>query len=301
MNIINSSIGEHDVYTDGSFQNIFTKDIKSGAACYWKQLELTTSIASTARSSTQAELHAIILCLQNASYEIQLRIHTDSQAAIQSISKSNASTRRKIRNQFSEEIQEIEQLIQNKRLKVEYIKVKGHAEIIENEKADQEAKKTACNSSNHIHFFNNSAKLATSTNEIITSDSKRYFQKWFTNRAILEWQANDLHLNLQDQLTKKGTNWKLSLQSFHPDGKITSGTTSFQTTSHQTYLIKLLTGKLPTATRKRLYNPQYSSTECLACNSTETNKHLFECNNSKEVMSNIFFELLHQISSSLNM
>ena len=211
MNIINSSIGEHDVYTDGSFQNIFTKDIKSGAACYWKQLELTTSIASTARSSTQAELHAIILCLQNASYEMQLRIHTDSQVAIQSISKSNASIRSKICNQFSEEIQEIEQLIQNKRLKVEYIKVKGHAGIIENEKADQEVKKATCNSSNHIHFFNNSAKLATSTNEIITSDLKRYFQKWFTNRAILEWQANDLHLNLQDQLTKKGTNWKLSL------------------------------------------------------------------------------------------
>ena len=104
MNIIESSIKEHDMYTDGLLQNIHTKDIKSGAACYWKQLELVTSTALNARSSTQAELHAIILCLQNASYEMQLRIHTDSQVAIQSISKSNLSIRRKICNQFAKEI-----------------------------------------------------------------------------------------------------------------------------------------------------------------------------------------------------
>ena len=91
-----------------------TKDIKSGVACYWKQLDHIISSGTIARSSTQAELHAIILCLQNAPYESHLKIHTDSQGVIQSINQPNPSAQKEIRNNFAQEIQEIKQLIKDK-------------------------------------------------------------------------------------------------------------------------------------------------------------------------------------------
>ena len=85
-----------------------------------------------------------------------------------------------------------------------------------------------------------------------------------------------------------------------PDGKITNGITSFQTSQQRSYLIKILTGRLPTATWKKLYNPQYPSTTCLFCNKTETTKHLFDCLANREEFSTLAAELMEKIPTSLN-
>ena len=106
--------------------------------------------------------------------------------------------------------------------------------------------------------------------------------------------------SLQDDISRIGINWKLSLQSFQPDGKITSGQTSFYTSSQRSYLTKLLTNRLPTASRKKLYNNQYPDDKCLYCNSSVTSKHLFKCPQSKGIITDIFLKLLQQIPESLN-
>src|ERR1700722_9488657 len=86
-------------------------------------------------SSTRAELVAIQMSLLSLPLDATANIMTDSQASIDTINKNNMRYWLKLTNRSI--VNSIVDIIRNKNLTVNFIKVKAHSGIIENEKADQ--------------------------------------------------------------------------------------------------------------------------------------------------------------------
>ena len=94
-------------------------------------------------SLTKAELVAIFTVLLTIPEYCEVKIFTDSQAAIDGIKKSmdNINYSRKILTLHNHStLFKILELVQGKSLNLELVKVKGHSEDIFNNQADQLAK-----------------------------------------------------------------------------------------------------------------------------------------------------------------
>src|SRR3954468_12808130 len=71
----------------------------------------------------------------------QITINTNSKAIIHLLEKPTKTTKQLIRNKYQAERQYIQTQIQKKKLKITYQKVKAHSRDIDNDLADEEAKK----------------------------------------------------------------------------------------------------------------------------------------------------------------
>src|SRR3954467_14524340 len=88
--------------------------------------------------------------------------------------------------------------------------------------------------------------------------------------------------------------------AWEEEGKLTSGTNTFSGTHTRTFKMKLLHQQLPTASRKKLYDPSYPSNICLHCEAIETTSHILVCKFTKDRLNAILMDLSTQIDVDLD-
>ena len=84
------------------------------------------------------------------------------------------------------------------------------------------------------------------------------------------------------------------------EGHITGGTNTFLGCHTRTFKTKVLHDRLPTATRKRLYDPSYPTTKCLYCTAPETTAHVLVCTRTKINLTTILVNLHSQLDHNLD-
>jgi phytoene dehydrogenase-like protein len=84
------------------------------------------------------------------------------------------------------------------------------------------------------------------------------------------------------------------------EGHITGGTNSFLGCYTRTFKSKVLYDRLPTATRKRLYDPSYPTTKCLYCTAPETTAHVLVCTRTRINLTTILMNVHSQLDPNLD-
>ena len=139
-NLINTTTV--DIYTDGSLSKWKGKP-KMGFGWIIEtedktQHQFQGQITQHA-SSSRAEIMAILTAISTVPHSCTVQIFTDSQVAINSITATinqpTSTTFKKLKNYHL--LQQISEIITNKKLTVNLVKVKAHSGIPLNEKADQ--------------------------------------------------------------------------------------------------------------------------------------------------------------------
>ena len=140
-----------DIYTDGSLvveriRGREEKKIGIGQVLV-DEINKNSNISFRCRiadwlSSTRAKLGAIWTALLAAPYEANIRIYSDSKAAIEGIQnfKGLTSIRTNFKTKNHSLISQIIDCYKSKRINLELIKVKGHSMNLQNNKADSLAK-----------------------------------------------------------------------------------------------------------------------------------------------------------------
>jgi ribonuclease HI len=162
---IRNSLAERtsvEFYTDGSLTPNFPPSIDKqdtnlvytdmGAAFCVNNEPLLSVQANLSLwpSSTRTELVAIFLALLTSPINAKIKIYTDSQSAILMINNQyNKSGRKLLKQTNSLILLKINMLLQEKKMDLKLVKVKGHSGDKMNEMADKLAKSTS-NSSNYF-------------------------------------------------------------------------------------------------------------------------------------------------------
>jgi hypothetical protein len=118
-------------------------------------------------------------------------------------------------------------------------------------------------------------------------------------KHLLNWQHQQLNKQL-DQETIESTDWQATQMAWEEEGKLTSGINTFSGTRTRTFKIKLLHQRLPTASRKKLYDPSYPSDTCLHCEAIETTPHILICKFTQDRLNIILTDLSTQIDTELD-
>jgi ribonuclease HI len=246
-------------------------------------------------SSTRAELWAILLALKLLPIDASATIKTDSQASIIAIknfkkNKKNCAWR-KYKNPYL--LQTITDITEKKNLRVNYVKIKAHSGIIDNEKADGLAKAGAMQKDYlnlNIKLLNirvfykwNRQLVDTPIKEIIKTSVKATRQtEWALLNRIVKWNNKNI---------QKETDWKHSFQSMH-GSKITELITTQEDHSKRRFCLKILNDELPTKQRLHQRKPDlYNDGTCISCNTTqEDSLHVFTCNGFINTLQKNFLE-----------
>jgi hypothetical protein len=228
----------------------------------------------------------------------QITIKTDSKATIHILETPVKNTKQLIRSKYQTERQYISTQIQKKKLKVTFQKVKAHSGNTNNDLADEEAKK---GTESHIKYNTPiiSPTLTNDQEQPITDDPRHWLKLYHRNQHLLQWQQNHLG-KYTDQATIASTDWVATQMAWEEDGKITNGTNTFQGTHTRTFKTKILHHRLPTASRKKLYDPDYPSDTCIHCNQIETTEHILTCNFTTTKLSIILTNISQQLEEPLD-
>ncbi|KAG9301692.1 hypothetical protein G9A89_016763 [Geosiphon pyriformis] len=125
------------VYTDGSLRNLGTIQRKTDAAVFFDNIGLGLGIRVTGLlSSTLAELQAIALALECVPSLSSVCLHSDSQTALDVCKLELCFICLDFHIQCWVEHQHIVNIIHCKNLRVNWIKVKNHSGVVENDCAD---------------------------------------------------------------------------------------------------------------------------------------------------------------------
>ncbi|RHZ79407.1 hypothetical protein Glove_146g13 [Diversispora epigaea] len=235
-------------------------------------------------SSTRAELWAILLALKVLPFDATATIFSDSQASIQAIknfkNKRKAIRWKKYKNPYI--FQVIIQLIERKKLKVNFVKIKAYSGTLGNDIADKLAKGGATQYEElQINYNLLDRKINYKWDRTVIDLPMKQILK--THSAVhrqMEWAC----LN-----RTKDTDWKLSFQLIHGTN-LTNLITSDEDHRNRKFGIKLLNNELLT---KSLLNERcpdlYTNDTCISCNKCkEDSLHVFICNNFVNTLQKLF-------------
>jgi hypothetical protein len=228
----------------------------------------------------------------------QITIKTDSKTTIHILETPAKNTKQLIRNKYQVEKQYITTQIQKKKLKVSVHKVKAHSGDLDNDLANEEAKKgTESHTKYNVPITN--PTLTNDQEQPITDDPRHWLKMYYRNQHLLQWQQNHLEKHT-DQAIITSTDWTATKMAWEEDGKINSGTNTFQDTHTRTFKTKILHHRLPTASRKKLYDPNYPSDTCIHCNQRETTEHVLTCNFTTTKLAIILTNISQQLEEPLD-
>ncbi|KAG9288320.1 hypothetical protein G9A89_021351 [Geosiphon pyriformis] len=244
------------VYTDGSFSGLGTVDMKAGAAIFFEDINLGLDVGMSGLvSSTLTELQAIALAFECVPFSRLIDLFSDSQAALDACRSESLLVRPDFRNRCWIKRHHIATIIHQKNLDVNWVKVKNHSGVSDNEHADALAKGAALSAWCLPYLVSKHFLCAGGT--AVFGNSRHFVRDVFRLRANI--------------------NWSKSFMVWHPDSHLASGFTSMCTAGCRTYFMKALHHQLPVAVHKHLYNRRYPSVVCLFCGDVETSDHVFSC------------------------
>src|SRR4051812_10398607 len=214
------------------------------------------------------------------------------------IQKDASTAKQKVRRNYSTELDYIQKTITTKRLKVSWHKVQAYSGNTGNDLADRLAKK----GKNQLNAFKVSITTPTITDEFgnpLGQDPHKWIKKRAQTESLLRWQEDTLKRHITTESFNQ-TNWTATRLAWKEEGQITGGINSFKGSHTRTFKMKVLYNRLPTATRKRLYNQHYPTTKCLYCRHEETTEHVLACIRTKVNLTTILTNLLAQLEPDLN-
>ncbi|KAG9288178.1 hypothetical protein G9A89_020484 [Geosiphon pyriformis] len=249
------------VYTDGSLSGLGTVDVRAGAAIFFEDINLGLGVGvSGLVFSTLMELQAIALALESVSF-------SHSQAALDACRLEFSLVCLDFRNRCWIEHCHIATIIHQKNLDVNWVKVKGHSDVSNNEYADAFAKDAALSAWCLPHLVSERFLCAGGT---AVSDNSRHF-------VHDVFQSVGVGFCVVDNSLRADINWFKSSMVWHTNSHLVSSFTSMHMADNHTYFMKALYYRLLVAVRKHLYNRRYPSVVCLFCGDVETSDHVFLC------------------------
>ncbi|CAB4442084.1 unnamed protein product [Rhizophagus irregularis] len=193
-----------EYYTDGSLRPITPTSMGkqdpnlvytniSAAFCVNNEPALSVQAnVSLSSSSTHLELVAIFLALLTSPMNAKIKIYIDSQSAIYMINNQHNKSGRKLLKQSNSLILlKIDILLQEKKMDLVLVKVKGHSGNVMNEMVDELAKNTSnssCYFNNRFNYSNRTVRFFPIFKQISIEYNLRKFIKTLMNtRVAAEW------------------------------------------------------------------------------------------------------------------
>ncbi|KAG9287364.1 hypothetical protein G9A89_023736 [Geosiphon pyriformis] len=240
------------VYMDGSLSGLGTINMKTDAAIFFEDINLGLGVGvSGLVSSTIMKLQAITLALECISFSYSIDLFSNSQAALDACESESSLIRLDFRNCYWIKRHHIATIIHQKNLDVNWVKVKGHSGVLDNEHTDALAKDTALSAwclpylvSKHFLY---AGGMTVSVNQV-------------------RWEVGVGSCIVADSL-RADINWFKSSLVWHTDFHLASSFTSIRMASCHTYFMKALHHRLPVADaagHARLLDAHVSAWEALS-------------------------------------
>ncbi|KAG9302151.1 hypothetical protein G9A89_020585 [Geosiphon pyriformis] len=250
--------GHLSLFMNGFLSGLGTPGMKAGAAVFFEDINLSLDVeVSGLVSSTMAKLQAIALAFDCVSFSRSINLFLDSQAALDVCKSKFMLIHPDFRNQCWIEYYHIANVICHINLVVNWVKVKGHSGVLDNEHANAFTG-AAVLSDMHLphmidkHFFR--------TGGIAVSGNFRHFvYSVFQSVYCVHWKVGSGFWVLVDSLCAN-VNWFRSSLVWHPD-----------------FYLAALYYHLLVAVCKCLYNRSYLRVICLFCGNVEVSDHVFFC------------------------
>ncbi|KAG9292060.1 hypothetical protein G9A89_017960 [Geosiphon pyriformis] len=238
------------VYMDGSLSGLGTVDVKTGAATFFEDINLGLGVGvSGLVFSTLTELQAIALVLECVLSFRSVDLFLDSQAAVDAYKSEFLLVYPDFRNHCWIEHCHIANVICCKNLEVNWIKVRGHSGIPDNEHANALAKEAAFSAWRLPYLV--SKRFLKVGGTTVFGNSRHFVHDVFCLVHHACWES------------KSSLVW-------HPDSHLAAGFTSAHMAGFWTYFMKALHRRLPIAVHKHYV-------VCLYCGNVEISDHVFSC------------------------
>ncbi|KAG9297212.1 hypothetical protein G9A89_019493 [Geosiphon pyriformis] len=208
------------------------------------------------------KLQAIALALECVPSSRSVNLFSDSQTTLDACRSELMLGCPDFRNRCWIECCHISNIIHHKNLDVDWIKVRGHSEVLGNKCADTLARAAA---SSGVHLPHRIDKHFLKAGSTVVSGNSRHFVQVGSGSQVL---VDSLHADVD---------WVRSCSVWHPDSHLAAGFTSACTAGYRTYFMKALHYHLSVAVQKRLYDKGYPSVMCLFCGDVEISDHVFSC------------------------
>ncbi|RHZ70433.1 hypothetical protein Glove_271g116 [Diversispora epigaea] len=306
------------VYTDGSLETTLTENIMGFG---WVIPEVKDYERLTFRgniknflSSTRAELMAIFTALIVMPKRSKVIIYTDSACAIQNIKIiTKQINTRKIWTENNNPVilQMINDIVQERRLKIICHKVKAHSGDKYNEIADSLAKIPGFIEGITNNIFEGTT-ISLNYNNItdrsfipiwkfipIETPVKDTIKEINRLKLMLNFKYQERFKYIMTNTKCREIDWDLTFKTKHPS-KITSDITNKEDSNKRSFALKLLCEELPTLSKRYIHKPNlYSSSSCILCEKLveEDNMHVFMCKRKGQIdpiknLTNKFKEIL---------
>ncbi|KAG9290568.1 hypothetical protein G9A89_020938 [Geosiphon pyriformis] len=236
--LLNVGAAHFSVYTDGSLSNLSTVDMLAGAVVFFEDINLGLGVGvSGLVFFTLVELQAIALALESVPSFHSVDLFSDSQAAIDACRFESLSVGPDFRNCCWIEYYYIANVIYCKNLDVNWIKIKGHSGVLDNERANALAKNAAFSAWHLSHLVNKRfLKAGVGT---VSGNSRHFVHDIFKSIYCAHWEVGSgsrfvpgcLHANID---------WLRSSLVWHLDSHMVTGFISIQMAGFRTYFMKAL-------------------------------------------------------------
>ncbi|KAG9306144.1 hypothetical protein G9A89_016048 [Geosiphon pyriformis] len=262
------------VFTDGFLSGLETVDMKAGAA-YFEDVDLGLGVeVSGLVSSMIAELQMIALALKCIPLSHSIDLFLDSQAALDVCRFESSLLGPDFRNHCWMEHYHIVNVICQKNLRVNWVKVRGHSGVLGNKCANMFAKTAALSGWHLPHSI--SKQFLKTGNIAISGNSRHFVHDIFHSIHCVHWEVGSGSHVMTASLCAD-INWPRSLLVWHLDFYLAAGFISVRTAGLCSYFMKTLHHQLPVAVHKHLYSRLYSSVMCLFCEDVEVSDYVFSC------------------------